>query len=264
MAAALQIFIKPKQLKMKRILFMLTMAISFSANAQNITTVNTVKPKPGQKMAWEAAYKVHVGKFHKPGEAVAVYEILTGEHMGRYHIVADGRSMADFDKERVDAVAHNTDLDKTYFPLLGETQNASFRLLDSLSLRRDVPADKFYVAVRYLKRSVSQSDLRREMARTVKVDKNLRSMDYLSYTVFDQMWDATQPVIVQIWGLKDGFKSMEPNYYGPTQPGNTMFRDEYVKQFGHAAWDARVKAMDETNEKVDLYLMKLRKDLSTQ
>jgi hypothetical protein len=74
----------------------------------------------------------------------------------------------------------------------------------------------------------------------------------------------TQPVIVQIWGLKDGFKSMEANYYGPDTGGNTLFRNEYVKQYGHSAWDEQMKVMDETNDKVDLYLMKLRKDLSTQ
>ena len=40
--------------------------------------VNIVRPKNGQKMAFEAAYKVHIAKFHKTVEKIYVYEILSG------------------------------------------------------------------------------------------------------------------------------------------------------------------------------------------
>ena len=64
----------------------------------NLATVNTVKPKNGQKMAFEAAYKQHIAKFHKAEEKINVYEILSGPYDGYYHLVNSGRSFADFDK----------------------------------------------------------------------------------------------------------------------------------------------------------------------
>ncbi|MBK6936726.1 MAG: hypothetical protein IPH18_07440 [Chitinophagaceae bacterium] len=54
---------------MKQTLLLLLMVVTMAAYAQkNIATVNTVKPRLGQKMAFEAAYKVHIAKFHKADE----------------------------------------------------------------------------------------------------------------------------------------------------------------------------------------------------
>ena len=77
---------------MKQILFLLFMVITMSAYSQtqqttDLVTVNTVKPKPGQKMAFEAAYKLHIAKFHQIEEKINVYEILSGEYAGYYHLV---------------------------------------------------------------------------------------------------------------------------------------------------------------------------------
>jgi len=64
---------------MKRIFLLLLMATTLAVYAQppqpvtDLATVNTVKPKKGQKMAFEAAYKVHVAKFHKTDEKMTVY-----------------------------------------------------------------------------------------------------------------------------------------------------------------------------------------------
>jgi hypothetical protein len=101
---------------------LLFIATALTANSQktDLVTVNSVKPKKGQKMAFEAAYKQHVAKFHKTDEKISVYEIMSGPNIGFYHLVNSGRSYSDFDKERPDAAAHNLDLDKTFFPLLDE------------------------------------------------------------------------------------------------------------------------------------------------
>src|SRR6185503_7519526 len=64
------------------------------------TDLVTVRPKKGQKMVFEAAYKQHVAKFHKGKEKHNVYEILSGPYMGYYHLVNAGRSFADFDNPR--------------------------------------------------------------------------------------------------------------------------------------------------------------------
>lgn len=253
---------------MKRILLLLFMALSLAAFSQktDLSTVNTVKPKLGQKMAWEAAYKVHIGKFHKAEEKINVYEITGGEHVGSYHLVYSGRSYADMDKERSDATAHSQDLDKTFFPYLESTRNGTYRLIDSLSLRADVVADKFIVTVRHLKMGLDFADYYRELGRSVNIQKKMKGGFFanLSSAHYDQLWDGSDQVTVSIRNLKDGFKSLEQNYYGANPPGTASFRDEYVKEYGHTAWDERVKVLEGAVVKTEIYTMKRRADLSSQ
>ena len=256
---------------MKQILFLLFMVITMSAYSQtqqtaDLATVNTVKPKPGQKMAFEAAYKLHIAKFHKTEEKINVYEILSGEYAGYYHLVQSGRSFEDFDKSRPDAAAHALDLDKNFFPLLEDTRNATYRFMDSLSLRSDVVAESFVVSVNHLKEGLVIADYRREAARTVKIQKKLKNpfFENLSLSVFEQLWDGSDQIVVNIRNLKDGFKSLQAGFYGPGTPGTPSFRDEYVKEYGHTAWDDRVKLLDGAIVKTEQHINKLRKDLSSQ
>jgi hypothetical protein len=252
---------------MKRILLMFFMVAALASNAQktDLLTVNTVKPKLGQKMAFEAAYKAHTAKFHKTTDNVNVYEIMSGPNAGSYHIAMSGRSYADFDKERPDAAAHSLDLDKTFFPYFEKTSNASYRYYDSLSLRPDPKAEKFVVTVRYMKQGVSMADYRKESSRSVKVLKLLKGgfWENLSNAYYEQIWAGTSPVQITIRALKDGFKSLETDYYGAAPTGVPSFRDEYAKMFGHNDWDTRVKLLDTATERTEVYIMRLRKDLST-
>jgi hypothetical protein len=249
---------------MKSILLFLFMAITLAAYSQstNLSTVNTVKPNKGQKMAFETNYKVHVAKFHKDDQKTSVYEIMSGEMAGYYHLVNAGRSYANFDKERPDAAAHNMDLDKTFFPLLEDTKNATFRYMDSLSIRSDVEADKFVVTVRHINPAL-EADYRTELAIGIKILKNVKGKfwENLSYSNWEQLWDGTDPVVVNIRGLKDGFQSLDTDFYGPAGSG---FRDEYVKAYGTAAWDKRTKLNTDAIVKSEQYIMRLRKDLSSQ
>ena len=64
------------------------------------------------------------------------------------------------------------------------------------------------------------------------------------------------PVTVSLRNLKDGFQSLVPDFYGPT---GSSYQDEYVKQNGTAAWDKRVKLLDEAVVKNEQYIMKYRK-----
>jgi hypothetical protein len=252
---------------MKKFLFLLFLASSLASYAQktNLLTVNTVKPKKGQKMAFEAAYKIHAVKFHKTSENVSVFEIMSGTYAGFYHIVTGNRSYADFDKERTDASAHSLDLDKTFFPFLDETLNATYRFIDTLSLRPDVVADKFVVTIRHLKQNINMADYKKELSRGVKINSIMKGgfWDNLSTALYEQLWAGTAPVHVSIRALKDGFKSLEPDYYGAMTAGAPSFRDEYAKAYGHADWDARVKVLDDAVDKTEVYIMRLRKDLST-
>lgn len=257
---------------MKRIFLLLLMVFTLTVYAQppvpakDLSNINTVKPKKGQKMAFEAAYKVHVEKFHKSGEKMKVYEILSGPRAGSYHIVNSGRSYADLDKERADANAHSLDLDKTFFPLLEETMNGTYRFMDSLSMRPDTTAEKFTVNVAHLKQGLNTNDYRRELARGVKINMMLNTpfWNNLSFAFYEQLWDGSDQVTVNVRALKDGFKSLESNYYGPTPPGSPGFRELYEKTYGFSAWDERVKLMENAVEKSEQYIMKLRRDLSSQ
>ena len=253
---------------MRRFIFLLCMVATVTTYAQktDLATVNSVKPKKGQKMAFEAAYKTHIAKFHKTDEKISVYEVLSGPYIGYYHLVNSGRSYADFDKERADAAAHDLDLDKTFFPLLEETVNGSFRFVDSLSTRPDITAESFVVTIRHLKQGINFGDYYRELARGVAVVKTLKGgfFENLSVSVFDQLWDGSDQVTVSIRNLKDGFKSLEQGYYAAAPEGSPGFREVYEKKYGFDAWDARVKILDNAVDKTEVYIMKHRKDLSSQ
>ena len=242
------------------------MAVTMTAYSQrkDLLTVNTVKPKMGQKMAFEAAYKVHVAKFHKPEERIGVYEILSGEYTGYYHLVNGDRSYSDFDKERADANAHSLDLDKTFFPYLQDTKNGTYRYIDSLSLRPDTTAQAFVVTTRHLKDGLSAEDYRRELGRAVRINSAMTSgiMATASVNFYEQLWDGSDQVTVSIRNLKGGFKDLEPP--ATPAPAGPTFREMYEMAYGGDAWDARVKLLDGAVVKTEQYIMKLRKDLSTQ
>ncbi len=244
------------------------MVITIAAYSQkkDLVTVNAVKPKMGQKMAFEAAYKLHVAKFHKTDEKIAVYEILTGENAGTYLLVNSQGSFADFDTDRSDATAHKLDLDKNFFPLLSETKNSIYRYVDTLSIRPEVVAESFLVTRTYLKQGITMNDYYKEINRNVKIAGMLKGgfFENLATSYFDQLWDGSHQVTVSSRKLKEGFKSLEPGYFAPAPQGSPTFRDEYVKLFGYDAWDARVKILDNAVSKTEVYLLKLRKDLSSQ
>jgi hypothetical protein len=253
---------------MKKSLFLLLSVVTFAAYAQkkDLTTVNTVKPKNGQKMAFEAAYKLHVANFHKADEKLNVYEILSGPYAGYYHLVSSGNSFADFDKDRADANAHSKDLDKSFFPYLQETINGTYRYVDSLSLRPETVADKFVVTVRHLKMGLNMGDYRKELGRNLKIAEKLKGgyWENLSGSFYDQLWDGSDQTTVTVGNLKDGFKQLDADYYAPAPTGSPNFREEYIKTYSFEDWEKRTKLMEDAVVKTEVYIMKLRKDLSSQ
>lgn len=254
---------------MKKILVLMLMVITLAAYSQKntLTTVNTVKPKKGQKMAFEAAYKQHIAKFHGASEKLSVYEILSGQYQGYYHTVSSEQSFADFDQDRPDANAHSLDLDKTFFPLLEETMNATYVFVDSLSIHSaNSEAESFVVTIRHLKPGLEMGDYRRELARAAKINNVYKTpfFENLRVNYFEQLWDGSDQVTVSVRVLKDGFKSLEQGYYPATPKGFPSFRDEYVKLYGHEAWDVRDKLLEDAVVKTEQYIMRLRKDLSSK
>ncbi len=250
---------------MKQLFLVLCMATAIAASSQNnLATVNTVKPKLGQKMAFEAAYKTHIAKFHKADEKISTWEILSGKWMGYYHLVNGERSMADFDKERADANAHNLDLDKNFFPMLETTMNGNYRWTDSLSMRSDIQADRCLVNIRHIKPDM-YSDYMRESIRGNTIASKLtgKFWDKLSVNTYVMLWSGSDPTIVSVRNLPDGFASLEIDYYGKDAIGNS-FKDAYIKAWGTLDWDKRQKIMEDAVASRDNYIMKLRKDMSSQ
>ena len=236
------------------------------AQKEDLITVNTVRPKKGQRMAWETAWKGHVAKFHAGTEKTNVYQILSGPNTGFYHIVGPVGTFAGLDKQRPDAEVHNLDLDKTFFPMLEETINGSYQSIDSLGIRPGAAAEAYVVTVRHLKEGLSIQDYRKELSRNAKIRITQKSAlwESISTNYYEQLWDGSDQVTVTIRNLKDGFKSLAQGYYPVDPPGSPSFRDLYSKAYGNEAWDARVKLLDDAVVKTEQYIMKYRKDLSSK
>jgi hypothetical protein len=254
---------------MKKLIAGLLIVAAFAAYAQpkpNIITVNSVRPKKGQKMAFEAAYKVHIAKFHATGDKTNVYEVMSGPSAGYYHLIGPAETYADFDKDRSDASAHSLDLDKTFFPYLDETRNGVYQMIDSCGIRPNTVTDAYVVAVRHLNEDLNVQDYRRELARAAKIRTAQKSpfWEAFSSNYYEQLWDGSDQVTVTTRNLKDGFKSLAPNYYPADPAGGPSFRDEYVKLYGHAAWDDRVKLLETAVTSTSQYIMRLRRDMSSK
>ena len=248
---------------MKHVFLFLFMAVAITASAQNLATINTVKPKLGQKMAFETAYKTHVAKFHKADEKISTWEILSGKWAGHYHLVNGGQSMADFDKERADANAHSVELDKNFFPMLQETINGTYSFRDTLSFRPNWTAEKCQVNVRHIHPQKMNAYLA-EQRRNVIIGGSLKSKwwENFSMNFYVQLWSGSDPVVVSVRNLADGFASLENGFYGTTMAND--FKNAYISKYGTLDWENRDKLMSEAVVSNDVYIMKLRKDMSSQ
>jgi len=256
---------------MKKAFFLwLFIAAAFIASGQGKTLyeVNFVKPKPGMQSTFEAKWKAHLAQFHKTDNKRTVYEVLSGPHSGEFHIVEGPISFADMDTERPNAKEHGLDLEKNFSPYLEpNSMNGTYRWDDTASFNGKVTADKFQVTVTHVKWNMITETIR-ESRRSSLINAKLDPNSRFSVNVFTQIWSGSDPVRVSIRNLKDGFKELEANYYGPNPMANqpNAFRDAYIKDYGYDAWDARQKVLENNAnvESREVFIMKLRKDLSSE
>lgn len=256
---------------MKKTFFLwLCIAAAFLASGQGKTLyeVNFVKPKAGMRSTFETNWKAHLAKFHKTDDKRTVYEVLSGPHSGEYHIVEGPIAYADMDTERPNAKEHGMELEKTFSPYLEpNSRNATYRWDDTASFNGKVTADKFLVTVTHVKLNMITETIR-EGRRGSLVNAKISPTSRFSVNVYSQIWSGSGPVRVSIRNLKDGFKELETDYYGPNPLANqpNAFRDAYIKDYGYDAWDARQKVLDKNAnvESREVYIMKLRKDLSSE
>jgi hypothetical protein len=256
---------------MKKTFFLwLFFAAAFIASGQGKTLyeVNIVKPKPGMRSTFEAKWKEHLAKFHKSDDKRAVYEVVSGPRNGEYHIVEGPIAYADMDIDRPNGKEHGIDLEKNFSPYLEpNSMNATYRWDDTASFNGKVEADKFQVTVTHVKFGMQMETLR-EAKRSSLINAKINPANRFSYNYYVQIWAGSNPVVVTIRNLKDGFKELEQNYYGPNPMANqpNAFRDAYIKDYGYDAWDARQKVLD-NNANVasrEIFLMIRRKDLSSE
>ncbi len=232
---------------MKKIFLFLLSIVTLAAYSQQtkIYTVHNIKVKLGQKMAFEAAYKQHVAKFHKADkEKVSVFEILSGDNTGAYQIVSGPATWADMDRERTDNTVHDIDLDKSFFSYLeNEVSTNYFRLDDSLLFHPEVQSDKTVITVRHIKSGMG-TDYYNEQKRSFKVLHALKGKfwDNLNLRNYQQLWDGSDQVLVTVRSLKDGFKELEREYFGPMDDGSPTFKDVYIQHYGTLDWDKRDQA----------------------
>jgi len=256
---------------MKQTIFLwLFIAAVFIASGQGKTLyeVNFVKPKPGMQSTFEAKWKAHLALFHKTDNKRTVYEVLSGPHSGEFHIVEGPISYADMDIERPNAKEHGLDLEKNFSPYLEpNSMNATFLWDDTASFNGKVTADKFQVTVTHVKWNMITETIRESTSGSLIIAK-INPTSRFSVNVYTQIWSGSDPVRVSIRNLKDGFKELENNYYGPNPMANqpNAFRDAYIKDYGYDAWDARQKVLENNAnvESREIFIMKLRKDLSSE
>ena len=247
----------------------LFIAAAFVVNGQGKTlyTVNFIKPKSGMRSAFEASWKTHLAKFHKTEDKRNVYEIMSGPDIGGYQIVEGPIAYADMDLEKPNAKEHGLDLEKSFYPMLEDKRmTATYRWDDTASFNGNVKADKFLVTVTHVKSGLITETIR-ESRRGSLIQAKLNPNSPFSSNVYGQIWSGTDPVRVSVRNLKDGFKELENNYYGPNPNplGPNAFRDAYIKDYGYDAWEAR-KVLDNNANVVsrEVYIMKFRKDLSSE
>lgn len=254
---------------MKKTFFLLLfIAASFLTNGQGKTlyTVNFVEPKAGQKSAFEASWKTHLAKFHKTYDKRNVYEYLSGPNNGAYLIMEGPFAYADMDIVKAQAKEHTLDLDKNFFPMLKDNNvTGTYRWDDTASFNGKVKADKFLVTVTHVKYGQINETIR-ESRRGSLIQAKLNPTSRFSSNVYTQIWSGSDPVRVSVRNLKDGFKELETDYYGPNPNPPNAFKDAYIKDYGQEAWDARQKLLNNNAnvESREVYIMKFRKDLSSE
>lgn len=136
--------------------------------------------------------------------------------------------------------------------------NMVYRWVDTLSYKGDVQADKYIVTITHVKNG-KMPDYMTEMR---KVNQLAAIMNpRVSFNRYVQMWSGSDPVMVTVSNLKDGFKELEQGYNG-LKPDD--FKNAFIKEYGQAGWDNYQKVTGDDIQSREVYIMKLRKDLSSK
>lgn len=235
---------------------MLSMLVA--GQGKSLYQLSIVTPKLGQTTSFENNWKAHVQKYHKGDDKRMVHEILSGDRTGQFQLISGPSSFADMDTERPTDVAHGLDYDKTVVPAVENMSGSyTYRHADTLSYNGAVVAEKFVTTIYNIRRG-KFNDFTAEVKRAVAINKAINSKN--SYNTYVQLWAGTKPQLVIVANLKDGFKQMEEGF-NPSQ--NDAFKAEYIKTYGQEMWDKRQTAVMDFVESTEVFISKLRKELSS-
>ncbi len=229
-----------------------------AGQGKSLYQLSIVTPKLGQTTSFENNWKAHVQKYHKGDDKRMVHEILSGDRTGQFQLISGPSSFADMDTERPTDVAHGLDYDKTVVPAVENMSGSyTYRHADTLSYNGAVVAEKFVTTIYNIRRG-KFNDFTAEVKRAVAINKAINSKN--SYNTYVQLWAGTKPQLVIVANLKDGFKQMEEGF-NPSQ--NDAFKAEYIKTYGQEMWDKRQTAVMDFVESTEVFISKLRKELSS-
>ena len=238
----------------------LFIAAAFFANAQGRTLykVNQLTPKPGMRTAFEDAWKTHMVKFHSSTDKRYVYEVQSGPDNGSYVIVQGPISYASMDSILPDVKEHSLDMEKSLSPDLAATSNLLVRWVDTLSYKGDVQAQLALLTVTVVKDG-RLSDYTAEARKAVLLYTKLNSP--FSFNTMIKQQAGSSPTVILIRNLKDGYKELDADYF---HLAADWFKNAYIKEYGQADWDKRLKLMDEVVVNRTQRFEKFRPDLSSK
>lgn len=245
---------------MRKLFFIAITFACTSAFGQGKTLydVSMLQTKMGHNAAFEKAWKSHVTKFHNGDDKRQVEEILSGANAGNLLLISGPFSLTDMDKDRPNNAAHDADYDALVVPSVSTmTTEGVYRWADTLSYNGNVMANKFITTIYHLKPGKA-ADLISEIKRGIAVNNKINSPS--SYNTYIKLWAGSSPEIVTVTNLKDGFKQLD-NTFAPNMAKD--FQTAYVKEYGQAMWDSRLKLLPEITTSYETYISKIRKDLSS-
>ena len=247
---------------MRKILFFLfvTGVVNSFAQTKSLVSVLMVTPKIGQEQNFESAWIAHLQKFHQADTSNhrAVFEIISGIRSGSYYLTNGGMSWADMDAERTNDKAHDLDYASTVSPAVGSQSGETiYRWADTLSYNTNVQATKYLLTAYHIKTG-KQNDVTDEIKRSIAVDKKINSP--VSFNGYIQTLSGSEPVVIIIRSLKNGFAEIDQDYYKGL---NDQFQAAYIQMYGQAQWAKRTTALADLTNLTEQELIKYRPDLSS-
>ena len=245
---------------MKKLLCLLLCSVSVTAFGQDKTLYkfNVLKTRSGMRSSFEDHWKVHMEKFHKITDKRIVYEVTSGSNIGTYKIVEGPISYSDINIVLPNKKEHELDLEKTFSRQLGPGSSTLYNWIDTLSHQGNTKTEEFLVTSTVLKDGKAEEYLA-ELRRAVIINNKL-NIPY-STNVYVKQQAGSSPNIVTMRNLVDGFKELDSDFL----PVNSnQVRDEYIKVFGHEAWDKRTKLLVEDIVSREQHFEKFRPDLSSK